>query len=87
MEILETIFPKDKNIFIMCGAGGYAGQVKNMLVSLGWDEEKVRDIGGFWYYEGKHTIDVKKVVDGEETYDFSLVPYYDIDFESLHEVK
>lgn len=24
MEILEYIFPKDKYIFIMCGAGGYA---------------------------------------------------------------
>lgn len=86
MSILETIFPKDKNIFIMCGAGGYAGQVKNMLVSLGWDEAKVRNVGGYWYYEGNHGIEVKQVIDGKEYYDFSRVPYYNIDFDLLHEV-
>ena len=42
----------------MCGAGGYAGQVKQMLVKLGWDENKVRDIGGYWYYEGKNSIQI-----------------------------
>lgn len=87
LDILETVFPKDKNIFIMCGAGGYAGQVKNMLITLGWDENKVRDVGGYWYYEGKNAIEIKKTVDGEDTYDFSKVPYYNIDFDSLHEVK
>ena len=40
-EFLEMYFPKDKNIFIMCGAGGYAGQIKDMLVSLGWDKNKI----------------------------------------------
>ena len=25
MDILEYLFPKDKNIFLMCGGGGYAG--------------------------------------------------------------
>src|SRR5574344_3109249 len=83
MSILETIFPKDKNIFIMCGAGGYAGQVKNMLIQLGWDAEKVRDIGGYWYYEGNNSIQVKETIDGKDYYDFSKVPYYNIDFKSL----
>ena len=87
MSILETIFPKDKNIFIMCGAGGYAGQVKHMLVKLGWDEEKVRDIGGYWYYEGNNSIQVKQTRNGKDYYDFSKVPYYNIDFNLLHEVK
>lgn len=87
LEILEAIFPKDKNIFIMCGAGGYAGQVKELLVKLGWDEKKVRDIGGYWYYEGKNAIQVKKTVDDEDRYDFSKVPYYNIDFDSLTEVE
>ena len=41
MEILEYIFPKDKIIFIMCGAGGYANFTKQMLVSLGWDKSKM----------------------------------------------
>ena len=87
IDILETIFPKDKNIFIICGAGGYAGQVKHMLVKLGWDENKVRDVGGFWYYEGKNAINVKETIDGKEYYNFSKVPYYDIDFDNLTEVK
>ena len=41
LEILEYYFPKDKNIFLMCGGGGYAGMTKNMLVALGWDENKI----------------------------------------------
>ena len=87
MSILESIFPKDKNIFIICGAGGYAGQVKNMLVKLGWNEDLVRDIGGFWYYEGKNAINVKETIDGKDYYNFSKVPYYNIDFSLLTEIK
>lgn len=86
MDILESIFPKDKNIFIMCGAGGYAGQVKNMLISLGWDEEKVYNVGGYWYYEGENNVQVKYTRKGKDYYNFSIVPYYDIDFDRLHEV-
>lgn len=87
MEILETIFPKDKNIFIICGAGGYAGQVKDTLVSLGWDETKIRNIGGYWFYEGKNAIQVKETKNGKDFYNFSKVPYYNIDFDTLHEVE
>ena len=87
MDILEAVFPKAKNIFIMCGAGGYAGQVKHMLVKLGWDENKIRDIGGYWYYEGENAIQIKKTIDGQDFYDFSKVPYYNIDFEKLTEIK
>ncbi len=87
MDILESIFPKDKNIFIICGAGGYAGQVKHMLVKLGWNEKLVRDIGGFWYYEGKNTIKVKEIIDGKDYYNFSKVLYYNIDFGSLTEIN
>ena len=85
MEILEAIFPKDKNIFIICGAGGYAGQVKDMLISLGWNKELVRDIGGYWYYNGKNSVQVKETINGKDYYNFSKVPYYNIDFDSLHE--
>ncbi len=85
-DILETIFPKDKNIFIMCGAGGYAGQIKDLLVALGWDATKIYNVGGYWYYEGNHSIQVKEIKNGEDVYNFSKVPYYNIDFDSLHEV-
>lgn len=87
LDILEAIFPKDKNIFIMCGAGGYAGQVKNMLVKLGWNEDLIRDVGGYWYYEGEHSVTVKETVNGETIYNFSKVPYYNLEFDKLTEIK
>ena len=84
MEILEHFFPKDKIIFLMCGGGGYAGMMKKMLVSLGWDETKIYNTGGYWYYEGEHSVEVKREENGQTFYDFYKVPYHEIDFESLH---
>ncbi len=86
MEILEAIFPRDKNIFLMCGGGGYAGMAKTMLVALGWDENKIYNVGAFWSYNGNNKVEVKKTIDGEDYYNFSIVPYYNIDFTTLHEV-
>ena len=86
MDILEYLFPKDKYIFLMCGGGGYAGMTKAMLVSLGWDAEKIYNTGGFWYYEGEHKVDVRREEDGNTFYDFYKVPYHLIDFTSLHRV-
>lgn len=31
LEILEYFFSKNKNIFLMCGGGGYAGQTKKTI--------------------------------------------------------
>ena len=87
LEYLEYYFPKDKNIFLMCGGGGYAGMTKNLLVSLGWDENKIYDIGGYWFYNGNNNIKVKKSINGKDTYDFWKVTYHDIDFNNLTEVK
>ena len=87
ISILEDLFPKDKVIFLMCGGGGYAGMTKNLLVSLGWNEDKIYNVGGYWYYEGKNNVEVKKEVDGKITYDFDKVPYHDIDFDELNEVE
>ena len=86
MEILEAIFPRDKNIFLMCGGGGYAGMTKTMLVALGWDENKIYNVGAYWSYNGNNKVEVKKTIDGEDYYNFSIVPYYNIDFTTLHEV-
>ena len=85
MEILEYIFPKDKIIFIMCGAGGYANFTKQMLVSLGWDKSKIYNVGGYWNYEGKNAISTK--IDGSDKCDFSKVSYHNIDFDRLTELK
>ena len=88
LDVLEALFPKDKTIFLMCGGGGYSGMLKNMLVALGWDENKIYDVGGYWYYEGDHNVEIKRVnSDGEVVYDFYKVPYHEIDFSSLTEVK
>lgn len=87
MDILEYLFPKDKTIFLMCGGGGYAGMTKNLLVSLGWEESKIYNVGGYWFYKGENNVEVKNTINGEVTYDFWKVNYHNIDFRLLHEVK
>ncbi len=86
MAVLEALFPKDKVIFLMCGGGGYSGMMKQMLVALGWDESKIYDVGGYWFYEGKNNVDVKRVNDdGLITYDFYKVPVHEINFDEFTE--
>ena len=87
LDILEYFFPKDKNIFLMCGGGGYAGMTKAMLISFGWDEDKIYNVGGYWFYEGKNNVEVKRERKNKDVYDFWKVNYHDIDFDDLHEVK
>ena len=87
MEILEALFPKDKVIFLMCGGGGYSGMMKNMLIKLGWDADKIYDVGGYWYYEGENDVKVRRELDdGKVVYDFYKVPYHEIDFAELTEI-
>ena len=83
MDILESLFPKDKKIFLMCGGGGYAGMTKAMLVSLGWDESKIYNVGGYWYYNGGNKVEVKRTEGDKVFYDFWKVPYRNIDFTKL----
>lgn len=87
MQILEGLFPQDKIIFLMCGGGGYSGMMKNMLVALGWDESKIYDVGGYWYYEGENMVEVKRENgDGTTVYDFYKVPLHEINFAELTEI-
>ena len=84
MRIIEDLFPKDKVIFLMCGGGGYSGMMKKLLVALGWDEKKIYDVGGYWFYEGENKIEIKeKTADGKTFYAFWKVPYHEIDFKKL----
>lgn len=83
-DVIEALFPKDKVIFLMCGGGGYAGMMKNMLISLGWDAEKIYNVGGYWFYNGENNVKlVRDAGDGELKYDFYKVPYHNIDFSTL----
>jgi rhodanese-related sulfurtransferase len=87
MSVLEYFFPKDKNIFLMCGGGGYAGMTKAMLVSLGWDETKIYNTGGYWYYEGTNNVEVKETKNDKNYYAFWKIPYHTFDFDAMTEVK
>ena len=85
-QVLEDLFPKDKVIFLMCGGGGYSGMMRQMLIALGWDANKIYNVGGYWFYEGEKNMEVKRtLVDGTAVYDFYKVPVHEIDFESLTE--
>lgn len=83
-KILEDLFPKDKNIFLMCGGGGYSGMTKNMLTSLGWNGDKIYVVGGYWYYEGEHDVKIKQ---DDGSYAFWKIAYHNIDFDKLTEKK
>lgn len=86
MDILEALFPRDKVIFLMCGGGGYSGMMKNMLVTLGWEADKIYDVGGYWFYEGENNVEVKRMRDdGTVVYDYYKVPIHEIDFDVLTE--
>lgn len=87
MHILESLFPKDKYIFLMCGGGGYSGMTKEMLVALGWDETRIYNTGGYWYYEGKNKVETTYEENGETHYDFSNVVYHNIDFSTLTRIE
>ena len=52
-----------------------------------WDENKIYNVGGYWYYEGQNNVEVKTTKYGDTSYDFWKIPYHDIDFDSLHEVS
>lgn len=87
LSILEYLFPKDKNIFLMCGAGGYAGSTKEMLVALGWNDNKIYNIGGYWYYNGNNNVEVKRTTNNKTYYDFYKINYHNIDFTNLTKVS
>ena len=86
-DIIAELFPKDKVIFLMCGGGGYSGMMKKMLVDLGWDESKIYDVGGYWYYDGENRVKVKReLLDGGVVYDFYKVPYHEIDLSKYERI-
>lgn len=87
MSVLCDLFPPDEDIVLMCGAGGYAGKTKELLVSLGWREDHIWVAGGWWYYEGSHGVEVAHDNGhGQRTWDFHKLLIHGIDFDVLHPV-
>ena len=87
MAILERIFPKDAAILLMCGAGGYAGMTRNLLVGLGWDEGFIINAGGYWSYAGNHAVPIAGDASGDGLYEFGGVDFFDIDFTHLTPIQ
>ena len=85
MYVLEEIFPKDKLIFLMCGGGGYAWMTKQILIKLGYDQEKVYNLGGFWAYTGNHKVELETYYDGEieGAYEEKFYSFYNADYMAI----
>ena len=86
-QIIYDLFPQDKVIFLMCGGGGYAGMMKTFLINLGYDANKIYNVGGYWFYEGSNNVEVKRISSDKTYYDFYKVSYHDIDFSSLTKIE
>ncbi len=86
MDYLNYYFPKDKYIFLLCGGGGYAGMMKKMLVNLGWNTNKIYVVGGYWFYNGDNKLEIKRVINGKDHYDFWKLTYHDINLDYFNEV-
>ncbi|MDR0515036.1 MAG: hypothetical protein LBG81_07750, partial [Coriobacteriaceae bacterium] len=81
------LFPKDKALFLMCGAGGYAASAKALLIHLGWDPDRIYNIGGEWSYAGANSLEVLMFPDeaqGEPYFATWRLDYTEIDFARLH---
>lgn len=81
--IVEELFPQDRPLFLMCGAGGYAGMTRQLLIYLGWDPELVYNIGGAWEYTGYKAVPVVNYGNEGDEPRFYLwrVPMATIDFD------
>ena len=85
--VLRELFPKDKNVFLMCGGGGYAGMTKSLLVFLGWDANLLYNIGGNWGYTGDNALELivyPEDANEDEIYATWRADYATIDFTLLH---
>ena len=90
MMILEELFPKDQPIFLMCGGGGYAQMMKELLIYLGWEEDLLYNVGGNWTYTGEHSLELivyPEDAEGNNIYATWRADYAYIDFERLDPIQ
>ena len=87
--ILRELFPKDKAIFLMCGGGGYAGMMKQLLLFLDWDENLLYNIGANWEYAGSRGMELvvyPEEAGGRNIYATWRADYAYIDFTRLEKL-
>lgn len=53
VSVLNALFPKDKNLMLMCQSGGRVAMLMKMLAANGYDMSKVYNIGGMAQYTGE----------------------------------
>ena len=74
----------------MCGGGGYANMLKVLLIYLGWDKERIYNVGANWEYKGKYKKELvvfPEDVNGEKIYAMWRADYAYIPFERLHKIN
>ena len=88
--VIEELFPKDKKIFLMCGGGGYANMMKDVLIHMGYDKDNIYNIGANWTYKGKHKKELiiyPEDINGNKIYASWRADYAYIPFEKMHKLK
>lgn len=88
--ILTELFPRDKAIFLMCGGGGYAGMMKQLLLFLDWDENLLYNIGANWEYTGSRGLELviyPEDAAGRNIYATWRADYAYIDFTRLDDLR
>lgn len=88
--VIDELFPKDKKIFLMCGGGGYANMMKEVLIHIGYDKDKIYNIGANWTYKGKHKKELiiyPEDINGNKIYASWRADYAYIPFEKMHKLN
>jgi hypothetical protein len=89
MMAINDLFPQDSPIFLTCGGSGYAAEMKELLVYLGWNEDLLYVIGPMWGYVGNRVIKLIKYPDNpseDALYLLWRADYAVIDFELMHKL-
>jgi hypothetical protein len=89
MMIINDLFPKDMPIFLVCGGGGYAAEMKALLIYLGWDADKLYLIGPMWGYKGNRVVELIKYPDNPGEDNICMLwraDYAVIDFDLMHKL-
>jgi rhodanese-related sulfurtransferase len=84
--IVDDLFPRDRPVLVMCGAGGYAAMTCRLLTYLGWDLDLLYNVGGAWDYTGYHAVETMRAgAEGAEPRMYLWrADIATIDFDQLH---